>query len=282
MDCSLESRTRQEVYFHRLQGPFARQIYEESKKLVRLIGVDSFALSPSSSNYRFDEQTQEIVGSNFFSSFYVDLAIRQEGLWIPAYYEAKELEKLPDFPKDVSRIHGLIIFKEDKYGFVEDAKKLSLEMPPILPFKAIDYKERFALNGNKKGIISGQPAVQISYLNNFFRLSNNSTRLVLIKDESGKWYGDKDFRFDCDSSIDYVCSYKESLNGVKAVNLDSPFLEDEFYFNSNNDPRFEIIVEDGNQQDLIKKRLQSIIEQSKSNPEIAQELLVLKKMLSRS
>jgi len=117
-----------------------------------------------------------IIGSSPILALRFDKrALRSKGLWLPGLLESKVLESEGKFEKEIVRDFGLVVYDENApnhrmaKSLVLQANGLGLELPLVVPFRALDYHP----NGNEhksygidvsfvespKGIIDGDKAI---------------------------------------------------------------------------------------------------------------------------
>ena len=187
-----------------------KQLYEQSISNPNDKNVDVFDRC-----WKFDEQ-QGIKGSNTFLALRFDkMALRPYGLWIPGLLEAKVLDKQGKLENGVYRDYGVAVYDEQNPNqemaqrLVPQAQDFGLQLPLIVPFRALDYNP----NGNQidvsfvqspQGIIQGKDAQRnIDSLN----YKGNSGVQGLSRSWDGYWFAiwyRLDFSDDV-GRVDWVC-----------------------------------------------------------------------------
>ncbi len=123
--------------------------------------------------WRFDKE-EGIKGSSFYLALRFDkTALRSNGLWLPGLLEAKVLDKLGKLENGVYRDFGIVLYNEKEptqemaQSLVSQAKSINLQLPLIVPFKALDYdtnKNKVNVSlVNPQGIIHGKEAQKQIY-----------------------------------------------------------------------------------------------------------------------
>lgn len=120
--------------------------------------------------WKFNEE-QGIRGSSAFLALRLDQrALRPNGLWIPGLLEAKVLESQGKLENGLYRDNGITVYsdaqpnKEVAETLIPQAAELDLELPLVVPFRALDYAPTrengldISFAESPKGIISGKEA----------------------------------------------------------------------------------------------------------------------------
>jgi hypothetical protein len=169
-----------------------RQFYEQSIANRDDKNVDVF-----NKYWGFNEK-EGIVGSSTFLALRFDkTALRFDGLWLPGLLEGKVLESKGKLEKGVYRDYSIAVYNDGEPNkaiartLVSQAKGLDLELPLIVPFRALDYNYNTKENGvdvsfvqSPKGIISGKEAQRIIYS---FNYQGNSGVRRLVRGRDGLW-----------------------------------------------------------------------------------------------
>ena len=170
-----------------------RQLYAESVADASERNIPAFQ-----GHWQYDAK-QGITGSSPRLGLRFDQRVlRPRGLWIPGLLEAKALEAKRKLENGVYRDYGEIVYtndnpnKEDAKRLVAQAQELGLELPLIVPFRALEYTHGKTASGilvsfvqKPQGVISGQKAVaELDKLN--FR--GNSGVFVLNRGAGGEWH----------------------------------------------------------------------------------------------
>ena len=198
------------VYAAKPSFDVMKQFYEQSISNPDDKNIDAFQ-----KYWEFDEN-KGIKGSSTFLALRFDkLALRANGLWIPSLLEAKVLDKQGKLENRVYRDYGTAVYNENEPNryiaetLVSQAKKLSLELPLIVPFKALDYnvegkeiKPFFA--ESPAGIISGK---KVQDEINSLDYKGNSGIQRLDRGGDGNWDADWDYLDDSDEDgrVDWIC-----------------------------------------------------------------------------
>lgn len=145
--------------------------------------------------WKFNEQTGEIEGSNFYLGLRLDKAIRQEGLWVPGLPEARALDAKGKLTNGVYRDMGVVVYndsspnKDAAHSLITLSKR---KLPIIFSFRGLDYNINDKIDSGveilvaekQKGIISGGEAQEM--LDKFYRDDAGALRLRRYID--GSWY----------------------------------------------------------------------------------------------
>jgi hypothetical protein len=219
------------VYAKPLKGDFAKRVYDETRARV----TRDFKDAPAFNGYwEFNEQTGEINGSSNLWALMTDLVLRQEGLWIPDFIEAKALERIGLLTNGVYRDNGNTVYNaqdpnhEIAEGLVAEAERAGLTLPILLPFRALDIRKaenRFGVNlifaKEPKGIISGQKALDALQKEFDYRADSGAHRLC--RDYDGLWGAGWDGLGDsyADGQVDFVCgeATQKSLEALALQDL---------------------------------------------------------------
>jgi len=95
--------------------------------------------------WKFDEQIGIKGSSTFLALRFDKSALRPNGLWIPGLLETEILNDKGKLENKVYRDYGIVGFNENGPNreiagvLIPQAKKLELELPLIIPFRALDY-----------------------------------------------------------------------------------------------------------------------------------------------
>ena len=122
--------------------------------------------------FKYNEKTGEINGSNLFWDAAFDISyLREKGLWLPTFQEARILEVKKKLSIGVYRGFGPILYNEQKPNaefakpLVEQAQAYKLSLPLVIPFKAIELQAEgsefgvtFSLLSSLEGVVSGNEA----------------------------------------------------------------------------------------------------------------------------
>ncbi len=181
------------------------------------------------------ERNWGIEGSNTYLALRFDkLALRPNNLWIPGLLEAKVLDNKGKLERGSTRDYGIIIYNDDEPNkqiaevLVPQVEELGLELPLIVPFRALDYVvDQSKISGiklsliNSRGIIQGKKAqnkinsldCKRTYPILHIRYKKNSGVRRLLHDKFGDWdCYDTDFEISGDTGrIDWVC-FVENLH----------------------------------------------------------------------
>ncbi len=149
-------------------------------------------------HYEFDRK-KGITGASSLLDLRLDKTLRPHQLWLPGLLEGKVLDKNKKLGNGVYRGYGIILLdnsppdEEIAEALVAQASRLGLQLPLIVPFRALDYSlsrgnEKYGLDisfvESPRGIISGEEAVeQIKLLD----LINRSGVRRLIRGFGGDW-----------------------------------------------------------------------------------------------
>ncbi len=151
------------------------------------------------SHYEFDRK-KGITGSSPSLNLRLEKrALRLYQLWLPGLLEGRVLDKRKKLENNVYRDYGIILLdnsppdEEIAEALIAQASRLGLQLPLIIPFRALDYSQnkgnqKYGLDisfvQNPRGIISGEEAVkQIKLLN----VVKRSSVRRLIRDIGGGW-----------------------------------------------------------------------------------------------
>lgn len=208
------NKKRNFVYSEPLKGDLARQVYEEGRQIV----AKDYKNAPAFNGYRkYDEKKGEIIGSSTFWGIVDDNVLRRQGLWLPGLQEARKLGELGKLTKGVYRDFGVVVYNDEDYnteigGFlVSEAKKRSLKLPLILPFRALDlrkaennYGVEAVLIDELDGVISGDEVIE-SIKGLHYKVDSGVHRLG--RGRYGNWSADWDLLANSDDGgrVDRFC-----------------------------------------------------------------------------
>ncbi len=160
------SRRDSYVYAAKPSLDIMKQFYEQS-----ISDPDNKNVNAFNEYWKFDEN-KGIKGSSTLLALRFDKqALRSNKLWIPGFLEAKVLCNQEEFGGGSYRDYGIIVYnyarpnKQVSKVLVPQAEELGLELPLIVPFRALDYVDpnktkgiKLSLLNSGIGIIQGKEA----------------------------------------------------------------------------------------------------------------------------
>jgi len=217
------------TFAKRFSGENAREVYDA---VIGRISKD-FKNAPAFNGYfKFNEETQEINGSDLYHGILINDELRASGLHLPSVVEGKSLAAAKKLTKGFYRDYGIAVFNSESPNLklaqrlVKEASMRSLEFPLLAPFSALKLGKDttsknkvsvFLRGGIPGGIITGQEAQK--YLDEHFGFKGGSGGRRLFRDSLGVWIAGQDDldRSNDDGRVDWICGEATSQNLERAV-----------------------------------------------------------------
>lgn len=203
----LEPIIQKYIFAKRFSGDDAREIYNA---VVGRISKD-FKNAPAFNGYfKFNNETQEINGSNLYHRILIDDELRASGLRLPSVSEGKTLDASKKLTHDVCRDYGIAVYNiqdpnsELAQRLIKETIMRSLKLPLLAPFSALklgkvaNKKVPVLLREEIPDVITGEEAQK--YLDDCFDYQGNSGVQGLHRGRAGGWHAE----WEClDESVDY-------------------------------------------------------------------------------
>ncbi len=216
------------TFAKRFSGDDAREVYNA---VIGRISKD-FKHAPTFFNgyFRFNEETQEINGSDLYHGILINDELKASGLHLPSVVEGKSLDAAKKLTDGFYRDYGIVVYNsqgpnlELAQELVKEANKRSLECPLLIPFNALNFRKSgskgvsvFLRRGIPDVIITGQEAQK--YLNEHLGYKENSGVQRLDRFKGSGWSAYWDCLDDSYSlgRVDWVCGEATAQNLEKAV-----------------------------------------------------------------
>ena len=179
------------IFAKKFNGDDARDVY---KAVLRRIAKD-FKNAPVFGGYfKFNEETQEINGSDLYHGILINNELRASGLHLPSVTEGKSLDSAKKLSDGVYRDYGLVVYNGQNPNsniaqrLIREAKKKEWKTPILaLSFDALKLKKDASIlfSGDTKSILTGEEAQK--YLDEQFNYKGNSGVLRLDRNSYGNW-----------------------------------------------------------------------------------------------
>lgn len=210
------------------RGDDAKEVYNA---VIGRISKD-FKNAPAFNYYfKFNEETQEINGSDLYHGILINDELRASGLHLPSVTEGKTLDASEKLTNEFYRDYGIAVFNSESPNLklaqrlVKEVSMKSLELPLLAPFSALKLGKDTSKNkvpvflrgGILGGIIISQEAQK--YLDDHFDYRGSSGVRRLSCGRGNSWFADwRDLGISDDTGrVDWVCGEATTQNLERAV-----------------------------------------------------------------
>ena len=199
------------IFAKKFKGDDARDVY---KAVLRRIAKDLKNAPVFGGYFKFNEETQEINGSDLYHGILINDELRESGLHLPSVTEGKSLGSAKKLSDSVYRDYGLAVYNGQNPNsniaqrLIREAKKKEWKTPILaLSFDALKLKKDASVlfSGDTKNVLTGEEAQK--YLDEQFNHKGNSGVLGLSRYWYDDWFAnwnDLDDSYD-DGRVDWVC-----------------------------------------------------------------------------
>ena len=211
-----------------LRGEEARAVYGKVKRIVE---TDYKDIPIFDAYFRFNEETEEINGSNIPYAIIVNQVLEEEGLRLPTILEVIAMDAKGLLSNGVYRDYGLAVYSEGEPNekvaerMIAEARK-KWNLPILTSIKDLQMERGDKVMGvnitykKDSEVLTDDKAEQ--YLKENFNFSGSSGACRVGRDWSGDWDAGWDW-FDYSSSggrVDWMCGEAATKNLEDSVLLD--------------------------------------------------------------
>lgn len=169
------------TFAKRFRGDDAKEVYNA---VISRISKDFENAPIFNSYFKFNEETQEINGSDLYHGILINDELRKNGLYLPSVIEGKALDASEKLTNGFYRDYGIAVYSNNSPNselamkLVEEADKRTLELSLLVPFSALklgkvaDKNVPVLLREEIKGIMTGEQTQK--YLDEHFNRQGNS------------------------------------------------------------------------------------------------------------
>lgn len=212
------------TFAKRFRGDKAREVYSA---VAGRVAKDFKNLSAFNGYFKFNDETQEINGSDLYHGILINDELRASGLHLPSVVEGKSLDSTKRLNDGVYRDYGIAIYNDQDPNsetagkLVKEVAKRGLKLPILIPFSALKLKRSGSdvlatLRDETLGIISGEEAQK--YLTKQFDYKGNSGVRRLFHNRDGYWDAGWDYLGSSyvGGRVDWVCGEACQEDLIKA------------------------------------------------------------------
>ena len=216
------------TFAKRFRGDDAREIYNAVSGRIS----KDFKNAPVFNGYfKFNEETQEINGSDLYHGILINNELRTNGLHLPSLIEGKSLDAAKKLTNGVYRDYGIVIYncqnpnQDIAQSLINKGSKKGWNKPIAVPsFSALklrkdrsENKVSILFTDEVKDIITGDEAKK--YLAEQFDYIGNSGIQGLVRGRVGGWGADWDSLggSSVGGRVDWVCGEATTQNLERSV-----------------------------------------------------------------
>jgi hypothetical protein len=223
----LEPIIQKYTFAKRFRGDDAKEVYNA---VAGRISKD-FKNAPAFNGYfKFNEEKQEINGSDLYHGILINDELKASGLHLPSVIEGKSLDAAKKLTNGVYRDYGLVVYdgqnpnSEIAQRLIKEANKKGLKFPILAPFSVLKLRKGGSKNGvsvlfneETNKIMSGEEAQK--YLAEQFNYKGNSGVRGLDRGGRDFWFANWDGLGDSGGAgrVDWVCGEATAQNLERAV-----------------------------------------------------------------
>ncbi len=210
------------------QGNDAKEVYKAVKGRVAKDFADASAFAQY---FKFDEETEEIRGSNLFFGVLTDEELASQGLWLPTIVEAKKIDAEGRLTNRFYRDYGAGIYSPENpnapiaKSLIKEANRRAWKAPILAPFKALklgkgrnEYGAIVGFRENVQDVMYGEEAKDYLLKSRINQVGNSGARR-LVRYNDGVW--DANWYYlaysYADGRVDWVCGEATTQNLENAV-----------------------------------------------------------------